>query len=387
MKFLKDFNFTNKRVLVRVDFNEPIKDGQLASDFKIRAARLTIEYLLEQNAKIILLTHWGRPDGKVVEELKTDLLGQSLSLLIGQKVKKLNGCVGEEIREEIDRMGPGEIILLENVQFEPGEKANNPKFAAALAELADFFILDAFGQAHRDYASISGVPKLLPSCAGLLLAKEVKVLSGILNKPKRPLVVIIGGVKISTKIELIESFSNQADNLLLGGALANTFLKAKGISVGQSVIEEEMVGKVKEMNLDNDKIVSLVDGVVSASVDGKSTSRISPIGDLSENEMILDIGPETVKKFEDIIKKAETIIWNGPMGLFEIGLFASGSNAIAEAITQSKAFSLVGGGDTIALLEGLNLLDKIGHISTGGGAMLEFLAGKKLAGLEALKKQ
>jgi len=228
---------------------------------------------------------------------------------------------------------------------------------------------------------------LLPSCAGLLLAKEIKVLSGVLEKPKRPLTVIVGGAKISTKIELIENLSIKADYFLLGGALANTFLKAKGISVGKSVIEEEMVGRVREMNLDSDKIISLTDGVVSASPDGKSDSRVSPIGDLGENEMILDIGPKTVKKFEDIIKQAKMIVWNGPMGLFEIGSFAAGSAAIAKAVAKSGAFSLVGGGETIALLEGLNLLDKMSHVSTGGGAMLKFLAGGKLPGIEALNNR
>ena len=387
MKILSDFKFNGEKVLLRVDFNEPIKDGRLASNFRLRATLPTIEYLLEQSAKVILLTHLGRPEGKVEEELRTDLLGKDLSLLIGRKVKKLDGCVGEEIKKEIDGMRPGEIILLENVQFEPGEKANNPKFVAALAELADFFVLDAFGQSHRDYASISGAPKLLPSCAGLLLAKEIKVLSGVLEKPKRPLTVIVGGAKISTKIELIENLSIKADYFLLGGALANTFLKAKGISVGKSVIEEEMVGRVREMNLDSDKIISLTDGVVSASPDGKSDSRVSPIGDLGENEMILDIGPKTVKKFEDIIKQAKMIVWNGPMGLFEIGSFAAGSAAIAKAVAKSGAFSLVGGGETIALLEGLNLLDKMSHVSTGGGAMLKFLAGGKLPGIEALNNR
>ncbi|MFH1671264.1 MAG: phosphoglycerate kinase [Candidatus Portnoybacteria bacterium] len=357
MKFLRDLNLKKKRVLVRVDFNEPIKNGELTSDFRIKAAIPTIEYLLAEESKIILVTHLGRPDGKIIEELRTDPIAECLKKLIGRPVKKLDGYEVSQSEEE--------IILLENVQFHPGEKSKDPQFIGELAELADFFVLDAFGQAHRDYASISGLSDVMPSCAGLLLEKEIKTLSRVLGNSGHPLVFIIGGAKISTKMKVIENFLEKADNVLLGGALANTVLKAKGIDVKKSVVEDEMLEQAEKI-LKNPKLYLPTDWIFS-------------------DEMILDIGPKAIEEFKEIILKAKTVVFNGPMGLFEKDQFKSGSEEIARAVADNSGYSLAGGGDTIALLEGLNLLDKISHVSTGGGAMLDFLAGKKLPGIEALK--
>lgn len=386
MKFLRDFNFNNKRVLVRADFNVPLSEsGEIASDFRIRSVLPTIEYLRNHKAKIILLSHFGRPDGEIAEELKVDLIGKRISELLSQPVKKINDCIGPEAESAAKEMKAGEIMLLENVQFYSGEKEKSPNYIKLLASLADFFVLEAFGQAHRDYASISGLPGYLPSCAGLLLEKEILNLSRVLDKPEAPLLVIIGGVKISTKIKVIKEFLKRADDLILGGALANTVISVKGFAIGSSVSEKEMVEEVKKLELTDTKLHIPVDVVASVNKSGKGKTRIAPVGNMGDKEMILDIGPDTISIFERIISRAKMIIWNGPMGIFEVEEFALGSKRVAQAVAQSPGFSLVGGGDTINLLEDLNLLDKINHVSTGGGAMLKFLAGEKLPGIEALE--
>ncbi|MCG2809220.1 MAG: phosphoglycerate kinase [Candidatus Portnoybacteria bacterium] len=385
MKTVRDFNFKNKKVLLRADFNEPLKDGELTSDFRIKAVLPTIKYLVKEGAKVILLTHLGRPKGNMVKQLRVDPVGKRISRLLNKPVKKLNDCIGEKVEKEIKEMAAGDLILLENVQFHDGEIENSPDFVGSLANLADIFVMDAFGQSHRDYASISGLSKKMPSCAGLLLEKEVKVLSDVLNNADHPLVVIIGGVKISTKIKVIEKFLEKADDILLGGALANTVISAKGFAIGRSISEESMVKEVKKLQLTNTKLHIPVDVVVSTDPWGGADKRIAPVGNIGENEMILDIGIDTSYIFNKIISQAKTIIWNGPMGLFEVNKFAAGSQETARAIIRSKGFALAGGGDTITLLEQLGLMSKMDHISTGGGAMLEFLTGAKLPGIEALK--
>ena len=387
MKFLRDFNFEDKRVLVRVDFNVPLgNDKQVdeKEDWRLRAVLPTINYLSRQKAKIILLAHLGRPRGKKEKELMLDPVSQRLEELLNQKILKLDDCIGPEVEKNIVKMNPGEIVLLENLRFYPEEKENSPDFAKQLAKLGDFYVNDAFGTSHRAHASINGLPKHLPNCAGLLLEKEIKNLSKVLNELENPLLVIIGGVKISTKIKFIEVFLKKADNLILGGALANTVIRAKGFAIGKSIIEEEMVDQVKKLELTSIKLHLPVDAVASVDVSGNKDSRIAPIGKTKEDEMILDIGPESEDLFRKIIFQAKVIIWNGPMGIFEVDKFAKGSREIAKAVVQSTAFSVAGGGDTIALLEQLNLFDKIDHVSTGGGSMLKFLAGEKLPGIEAL---
>jgi len=385
MRFLRDFNFKNKRVLVRADFNVPLKDGQLVNDFKIRACLPTIEYLLKQKAKIILLTHLGRPSGQPKKELKVDPIGQKISQLTSQPVKKLDNCIGPGIEQTAKEMKPGQIVLLENLRFHSEEKNNQPDFAKQLAKLGEIYVDDAFANVHRAHASMVGLPQYLPNCAGLLLEKEIKSLSNVLLQTKRPLTVIIGGVKISTKIKVIKNFLEKADNLILGGALANTVISAKGFAVGQSIIEEEMVEQVKKLELTNIKLHIPVDIIVSTDLQGQAPTRIAPVGHIEEKEMILDIGPDTYELFKRIISQSKMIVWNGPMGVFENEKFASGSREMAQIVAQTNGFSVVGGGETITLLEQLNLTDKIDHISTGGGAMLNFLAGQKLPGIEALK--
>ncbi|MFC1700898.1 phosphoglycerate kinase [Patescibacteria group bacterium] len=385
MKTLRDVNVKNKRILVRADFNVPLENGEIIDNFKIEAVLPTIKYLLDQNAKIILLTHLGRPNGRVVEELRVDNLAQKFSELIDRPVKKLNDCIGLEVEKEIEEMNSGQIIFLENVQFHSGEKEKSQEFIKSLAKLADVFVMEAFGQAHRDYASISGVPKEIPSCAGLLFEKEIKNLSKVLNNSEHPLTVVIGGAKISTKIRMIKNFLKKADDLILGGALANVVIAAKGFAIGKSKIEENMVEGIKKMELTNIKLHIPVDVIVSDDYSGKSFANVSPVGRTKENEIILDIGPDTIDLFKDIIKQSKTIIWNGPMGLLESERFSNGSERIAEAIANSDGFSVVGGGESIILLNRLGIKDKIDHISIGGGAMLSFLAGEKLPGIEALE--
>ena len=388
MKFLRDFNFKDKQVLVRVDFNVPLgNDGRVdeKEDWRLEAALPTIRYLLDQKAKIILLAHLGRPGGKVVESLRLDPIAKRLEELLGQPIVKLDDCLGQGVEERIKNIQAGEIFLLENLRFQAGEKNNQPDFAQQLAKFGEIYVSNAFGTIHRAHASIVGLPQHLPSCAGLLLEKEIKALSKILDEPIHPLVVIIGGVKISTKIKVIKSFLKQADNLILGGALANTVIEARGFDIGKSIAEEGMVDEVKKLELTNTRLHIPVDVVASINAQGQAPSRIALVGKTEEKEMILDIGPDTIKLFNQIISQAKMIVWNGPMGVSEVDKFASGSRDIAQAVAQSSAFSVVGGGDTIALLEQLNLIDKIGHVSTGGGAMLKFLAKEKLPGIDALE--
>ncbi len=389
MKFLRDFNFKDKKVLIRVDFNVPVgKDRKVDSkeDWRIEATLPSINYLLDQGAKLILLAHLGRPDGEVIQDLRMDPVAKRLEELLNKKVVKLDDCCGQEVDERIAKIKPGDVILLENLRFHSEEKANDDDFAKKLASYGEIYVNDAFGVDHRAHASLVGIPKYIPHCAGLLLEKEVKILSKVLSKPKRPLAVIIGGVKISTKIKFIKKFLAKADNLLLGGALANTVIAAKGFAIGRSISEQEMIDEVKKMELTDIKLHLPVDTIASTEPSGRVASRIAPVGNTKEREMILDIGPDTIDLFKEIILQAETIIWNGPMGLIEVDEFVQGSKQIAKVIAQSKGFSVVGGGDSIALLEEMGLLGKIDHISTGGGAMLKFLAGEKLPAIKALEE-
>ncbi len=387
MKTLSDFNFKNKRVLVRVDFNVPIGEDKKVDnkeDWRIETALLTINYLLDKDAKVILLSHLGRPNGKIVEDLRLDPIAKRLEELLNREVIKLDDCIGKKVKERIKNIKSGEVILLENLRFHNGEKDNDPDFAKQLASYGEIYVNDAFSVSHRAHASLVGIPNYLPCCAGLLLEKEIKTLSNVLDKAERPLVVIVGGAKISTKIKFIEEFLFKADNLLLGGALANTIIAAKGLAIGRSVIEQGMIKEIERMELTNNKLNLPIDAIASIDPLGNAYSRIVPIGKTNKNEMILDIGPDTIKLYDQIISQAKTIIWNGPMGLIEVDKFIHGSEEVAKSITESQAFSIVGGGDSIFLLEKMNLLDKIDHVSTGGGAMLEFLIGEELPAIKVL---
>ena len=388
MKTLKDFNFKNKRVLVRCDFNVQLNEkGRIAEDFRIKQTIPTIEYLIKKGAKTILMSHLGKPEGKIVNELRLNPIAKRLSELLNRPVKKLDDCVGKEVKKEVERIQTGEIILLENIQFNAGENKNDSNFAKILASYADIFIMEAFGQSHRNYASIAGIPKYLPAAAGFLLEKEIKILSKVMQNPWRPLVVIIGGVKINTKIGVISQFLKKADHLLLGGEVANAILIGKGFSLGRSLLDdEEIARKVKKIDITNLKIHLPVDGIISLRERQKDYSREGAIGTIKKEEKIFDIGPETIKIFSEIIKVAKMILWSGPLGLSEEKKFEKGTKETAESIVKNKsAFKIIGGGDTIAAVDKFGLLQEFDHVSTGGGAMLEFLSGEKLPGIEALK--
>ncbi len=391
MKTLKDFNFKNKRVLLRCDFNVPFDEkGRITDDFRIKQSLPTIEYLKEKGAKIILISHLGRPKGK---EKKYSLKPLSLRLeeILEQKVKFLDDCLGEKVKKEIGNMKAGEVFLLENLRFYEEEEQNKENFAKALSELADIYINDGFGACHRAHASVAGIPKYLPSGAGFLLEKEVKVLSKVLEDPWRPLIAVIGGVKISTKIKVIENFLKKADHLLLGGEIANAVLRLKGILIGKGLPESsEVIRKIEKINLTNPRLHLPIDGVVSlADVERgleEGYIRQAAPGIVKKEEGFYDIGPETIKIFSEIIKEAKMIIWSGPLGMYEKEQFEKGTKEIAKTIARNySAFKIVGGGDLISALNKFNLLDKFDHVSTGGGAMLEFLSGEKLPGIEALK--
>jgi len=386
MKILKDFDVKNKRVLVRCDFNVPLDaKGEIQDDFRIRKTLPTIEFLIKNKAKVILLSHLESKD-KTAQTPNLDLVAKKIKEL-GTDVKKLDDCIGKKVEKEISKMEGGEAILLENLRFHKGEKENSLEFCESLAKLGDIYINDAFSVCHRKHASIVGITEFLPSGAGLLLQKEVNILSKVLENPWRPLVSIIGGAKIESKTKLIRELLKQSDHVLIGGKIANTVLIVKGIFVGGPWPEESVVKEIEELNLTSTKFHLPVDALVSLDKEGQSYVRECAPAKTRTGELILDLGPETIKIFSEIIKNAKMIVWAGPLGYFENPLFEKGTKEIAEKIARNhKAYKIVGGGDTLYALSKFNLLDKFDHISTGGGAMLSFLSREKLPGLEALEK-
>ncbi len=378
-KTLREADVKGKRVLVRADFNVE------GDDNKIRATLPTLQYLLKNNCKIILVSHLGRPNGKVVEELRLDGVGKSLSRLLGKKVLKLDENAGRNVKKAVDEMKGGGVLLLENIQFNPGECKRDESFAKELASLADVFVLDAFGQSHRDYASLALIQKFLPSYAGLLLEKEVRELGSLLEKPQRPFVAVLGGAKVSDKIKLIESLLKKADKILIGGAMAFTFFKAKGFSSGNSKVEDGSVSEASRL-LESGKMVLPVDVVIADRFDANADSRIVRSESIPSGWLGLDIGPESIKLFERELGKAKTVAWNGPMGVFEFDKFSKGTVELARFISGLTATTIVGGGDTLAAIKKAGVEGKFTHASTGGGAMLEFLEGKRLPAIEALEK-
>jgi len=382
MRTLRDFDVKGKRVLVRCDFNIPLNEKkEITDDFRILQTLPTIKYLIEKGAKIILMSHLGK--GK-------DSLGSAakrLEELLKKKVKFLDDCIGEKVGKEVEKMQSGEIILLENLRFYKEEEENDENFAKKLAKLGDIYINDAFGACHRAHASIVGVPKYRPAGAGFLLEKEINVLSKVLKNPSRPLIAIIGGVKISTKIRVIEQFLKTADHLLLGGKIFEPLLQVKEVLIGRPWLEEEIIEQVKKINLTDPKIHLPIDSLVCLPNLEEGYSRKAGIGSIRKEEEIFDIGPETIKLFSNLIKEAKMLVWSGPLGYFEREPFDSGSKAIAQVIIRNHtAFKIAGGGDTDAFLAKYNIREKFDHVSTGGGAMLEFLSGEKLSGIEALEK-
>jgi phosphoglycerate kinase len=385
-KTVRDVDVKGKRVVVRVDFNVPLKDGAVADDRRIRAALPTIQYLLDQGAAVALMSHLGRPKGEPKPEFRMDPVADRLSQLLGTRVTKLDDCVGPKVESAVEAMKPGDVILLENTRFNPGETKNDPALADGLATLGEVYVNDAFGTAHRAHASTAGVAQHLPAVAGFLMEKELNYLGRALADPKRPFLAILGGAKISDKIGVIQNLLAQVDSLLIGGGMANTFFKAQGLSVGDSLVEDEALDAAREL-LDSagDRLVLPVDCVVADRFDADADAKVVPVDQVSDGWRILDIGPASVAHFSNRLAAAKTVVWNGPMGVFEFPRFAEGTFAVARALAGLKdATTIIGGGDSAAAVEQSGLADKMSHISTGGGASLEFLEGKELPGVAAL---
>ena len=384
---LNDLDVAEKRVLVRVDFNVPLdkKTSEIIDDKRIRESLPTINYLLERNAKVILCSHLGRPDGKIVDSLRMDKVAAKLQQLLDKKVKKLGDCAGDFVKEEISKMNGGDVVVLENLRFHPEEEADDENFSRQLADLAELYVNDAFGTCHRAHASTYGVTKYLESAAGLLVEKELRIMGKAIEAPDRPFIGILGGAKISDKIKVIENLLAKVDKLLIGGAMAFTFLKADGKNVGSSRVEEECIDLARKL-LKNSKIMMPVDVVAADKIDANSNSKIVSADSIPDSWMGLDIGPATIKNYEEILRNAKTVIWSGPMGVFELDKFANGTREIAKFLSSLKAVTIVGGGDSAAAVEKFGYADKLTHVSTGGGASLEFFEGKKLPGIMALEE-
>ena len=384
-KTIRDIDVQGKRVLVRVDFNVPLKEGAVADDTRIQAALPTLNYLLEHGAALILCSHLGRPKGKVVPELKMDPVAQHLSGLLGRPVTKLDDCVGPKVEAAVKKMKPGDVILLENTRFHPEEKANDAKFAQQLASLGRIYVNDAFGSAHRAHASTEGVAHRLPAVAGFLMEKELEFLGKATENPEHPYIAILGGAKISDKIGVIESLLKQCDRLLIGGGMANTFFKGMGFEVGDSLVEEGAVSTAQSiLESAAGQIVLPVDVVIADRFDNAANTRVVAPNEVSAGWRILDIGPKTLPTFESALGAAKTVVWNGPLGVFEMPNFAKGTFAVAELLANLDAVTVIGGGDSAAAVRKAGLVDKMTHVSTGGGASLEFLEGKTLPGVAVL---
>ncbi|MFO7269824.1 MAG: phosphoglycerate kinase [Sphaerobacter thermophilus] len=391
IRTLDDLDVAGKRVLVRVDYNVPLDDGRITDDTRIRATLPTIQALRERGAAIILVSHLGRPKGKVREELRLAPVAARLGELLGEPVKYARDVVGPEAQAMASSLQPGGVGLLENVRFEPGEEANDPEFARQLASLADCYVNDAFGAAHRAHASTTAVADLLPSAAGLLMQREIAALTKVLESPEHPAALILGGAKVSDKVGVIEHLLDRVDLLLLGGGMANTFLKAEGFPVGRSLVEDDKLD-VARATLDRARergvtVLLPVDVVVAPRLENDAPTRVVPVEQVGDDDAIYDIGPQTVARFAEALRSARTVVWNGPMGVFEVPAFAAGTRGVAEAVASCEGFTLIGGGDSVAAVEQMGLADRISHISTGGGASLEFLEGKDLPGVAVLRKK
>lgn len=388
-KSIRDVDVKGQRVFCRVDFNVPMKDGEVTDDARIRAAVPTIQLLAGKGAKVILASHLGRPKGEVVEELRLDAVAKRLSDILGKEVKKTDAVYGDEPKKAIDSLDEGGILLLENVRFEVGEEKNDGGLAKQFAELADLFVNDAFGAAHRAHASTAGIAEHIPAVSGLLMEKELDVLGKAMLSPDRPFTAIIGGAKVKDKIGVIDNLLDKVDNLVIGGGLAYTFVKAQGYEVGKSLLEEDKLDLARQfMEKAKDKGVKFympVDAVVADDFGEHANTKIVPIEEIPADWEALDIGPKTIEIYKDIVKNSKLVIWNGPMGVFEIDKFAKGTIGVAEALAEAEdTYTVIGGGDSAAAAEKFGFAERMDHMSTGGGASLEFIEGKTLPGVEAL---
>ena len=385
-KTIRDIDVKGKRVLVRVDFNVPVKEGKVGDDTRIRAALPTLEYLLEHGAALILCSHLGRPKGQPLPEFSLKPVASHLASLLGKPVAFAEDCIGPKAEEAARALKPGEVLLLENTRYHAGETKNDPEISKGLAALADVYVNDAFGSAHRAHSSTTGVAEYLPAVSGFLLEKEIKYLGQAVANPEKPFVAILGGAKISDKIGVIKNLLTKADSILIGGGMANTFFKAEGYPVADSLVEDDALDTAKEILAEaGTKFRLPVDVVVADKFEADAAHKTMATGPIPEGWRILDIGPETVAHFSKIISEAKTVVWNGPMGVFEFPEFAKGTFAIAQAAAESDAVTIVGGGESVAAVKQSGLAGKITHISTGGGASLEMLEGLTLPGVAALQ--
>lgn len=386
-KSIKDVNINDKQLLIRVDFNVPLDENrEITDDNRIRAALPTIEYSIEKGAKLILMSHLGRPKGKIRDEMRLNPVARKLEELLGRPVNKLDDCIGPPVEDAVNRIKPGEIILLENLRFYEEETENDPAFAKKLAMQGEIFVNDAFGTCHRAHASTEGVTHFLESVAGFLVEKEIEYFEKINRSPDRPFVLILGGAKVSDKLPLIKNMLSKVDTILIGGAMAYTFLKVKGVKIGSSRYEEEISGMAKEIieGAGEVDLVFPVDHIVCDDIQNPSKISATKDENIEEGFAGVDIGPKSIELFLEKLKEARTIVWNGPMGMFEKDDFAEGTKRLAEGIAASSAVSVVGGGDSAAAAKKFGIEDRISHVSTGGGASLEYLEGKVLPGIAAL---
>ena len=392
-KTIRDIDVEGKRILLRVDFNVPLNmnNDSISDDSRIRASLPTIKYLTDHKARVILCSHLGRPKGKVVEGLRMKPVAERLSQLIGSPVRMVSDCVGEEVESKVREIGGGEILFLENLRFHPEEKANDPDFAQKLSQLADIYVNDAFGTAHRAHASTTGVAKYLPALAGFLMEKELEAMEKLLDSPEHPFACLVGGAKVSDKIGLLQNMLREVDILLIGGGMAATFLKAKGYEVGHSLVEEDkldMANKLLEEALAWKLSFQLpLDVVVAAEIREGATSEIVSITGIPQDRYIVDIGPRSIEFYCQELSKCRTIMWNGPMGIYEIPQFSKGTKSLVEFVSTLDAVTIVGGGSSAEVVREMGLVEKMTHVSTGGGATLRFLEGAALPGVEVLQNR
>ena len=397
---IKDLDLKGKRVFVRVDFNVPLKDGRIGDDTRLRASLPTVQYALDAGATAVLASHLGRPRGKKNPSLSLRPIADRFGELLGRPVEFVDECVGDEVKRAIDRVhsasAPGShggVLLLENLRFHPEEEKNDPQFSAALASLGDAYVDDAFGAAHRAHASVEGITHYLkPAAAGLLMERELRYLGHVLDSPDRPFIAILGGAKVSDKIEVIENLLGKVNGLVIGGAMAYTFFKSRGVPIGRSLVEDDKLDAARSIEAHaasrGVRLELPVDHVVAERIEANAPHEVLTVGNAKiGNRIGLDIGPITIKQYQATIADAKTVVWNGPMGVFELEAFAAGTNAVARAVAAVKGTTIVGGGDSIAAVKKAGIADRITHISTGGGASLEFLGGRTLPGVAALSEK